>query len=402
VTITTSEFTVSPNVAAMRESATIAVSTRARELRAEGREIIDLGAGELDFPTPELIRKAAAAAIEEGATRYTATPGIIELREAIARRANEIYSGSDRVSAANVVVTTGSKQALFNACFVLFGEGDEVLIPTPAWTSYYEMVSLAKATGVPVQGSEDNGLKISARLLANAATDRTRGVMINSPCNPTGSVYDLEELKEILQLASDRGWWVIADEIYRRIVYEGTAPSSLEAASSLSRLIVVDGVAKAYAMTGWRIGWAVAPVPVAKAMSALQSHTTSNAAAPSQHAALAALTLGAPLQPAVEEMLHKLKERRAMCLEMLASAPGVQFVHPRGAFYLYISAASFAEGADSGSALASHLLDEHGVAVVPGAAFMRPEWIRVSFAAPGDTVREGMRRIIAVLESRRP
>lgn len=383
-------FEPSPNVAALRESATIAASARARALRASGHEILDLGAGELDFETPGAIRRAAAAAIEQGATRYTATEGILPLREAIARRANALFTRATPVTAGDVVVSTGSKQALFNACYVLFGEGDEVLIPAPAWTSYYEMVSLARARPIAVCGDAARSLKVTAALLADASTDRTRGVVLNSPTNPTGGVYDRDELAAILELATQRGWWVISDEIYRRIVYEGEAPSCLEVARSRERLIVVDGVAKAWAMTGWRIGWAIAPAAVAGRMAALQSHTTSNPATPSQHAALAALTLTEEIAPELDAMLAHLRSRRERCLSMLRAAPEIRFIEPAGAFYVFVHAGD-------GDALAERLLTEHGVTVVPGSAFRAPQWIRLSFAAPMDVVTEGVRRLMESL-----
>ena len=208
-------FTPSANVAQLKESATIAVSQRARGLRASGREIIDLGAGEPDFDTPAFIKEAAERAIDAGATKYTAVDGILPLRQAIAEEANRRWKGADPVTPADVVVSTGSKQSLFNACFTLFGPGDEVLIPTPAWTSYLEMVSLARATvGVPVKGDPAQGFKVTAAMLEAAATPRTRGLMLNSPSNPTGSVYSPDELRAILTLSHERGWWVLSDEIY--------------------------------------------------------------------------------------------------------------------------------------------------------------------------------------------
>lgn len=217
-------FHPSANIVALRESATIAVSQRAKALKAQGREIIDLGAGEPDFDTPEPIRRAAQAAIDAGATRYTATEGILPLREAIAFDANRAYAGPDRVTAADVVVSTGSKQSLYNACLVLFGPGDDVLVPTPSWTSYYEMVGLARANAIEVHGDPARGFKVDPALLARAATPRTKGLMLNSPSNPTGSVYSPDELRAILDLAAARGWWVISDEIYRRIAHDGSAP----------------------------------------------------------------------------------------------------------------------------------------------------------------------------------
>jgi aspartate aminotransferase len=388
-------FAPSANIALLKESATIAVSARARALRAAGREVIDLGAGEPDFDTPEFIRRAAQQAIDAGATRYTATEGILPLRQAIATLANEDYRGDTPIAPGNVVVSNGSKQSLFNACFVLFGPGDEVLIPTPSWTSYYEMVVLARAEAVPVHGDPANGLKVTAAMLEAAATPRTRGVMLNSPCNPTGAVYTREELEAILALAEERGWWLLSDEIYRRIAYRGTATSMLELAGTLDRLIVVDGVAKAYAMTGWRIGWAIAPREVAAAMGALQSHTTSNAASVSQHAALAALTDRAAAESAITRMVGEFHRRRDAVVAELATEPRLGFVHPEGAFYLYLNVAAAEPSGDAGSAFARHLLEQHDVALVPGAAFLTPDWVRLSYAAPLENVLTGVRRAIA-------
>jgi aspartate aminotransferase len=395
-TAASTAFMPSANVATLRESATIAVSTRAKALRAAGRDIIDLGAGEPDFDTPEFIRRAAQRAIDAGATRYTATEGILPLRQAIVDRAAELAPADFGIAPGNIVVSTGSKQSLFNACFVLFGPGDQVLIPTPSWTSYYEMVSLARAEAVAVYGDPANGLKVTAETLASAATPRTRGVMLNSPCNPTGAVYSREELEAILALAEERGWWVISDEIYRRISYGTPALSMLEIAQPAmrDRLVVVDGVAKAYAMTGWRIGWAVAPRPVSAAMTALQSHTTSNAAAVSQHAALAALTDLPAAEAAIGQMVGEFRERRDAVVAELAAEPRLRYVQPDGAFYVYMNVADAAPGADAGTVFAQHLLEQHDVAMVPGSAFFTPEWIRMSYAAPLESVRAGARRAV--------
>jgi len=397
-------FAPSANIALLKESATIAVSARAKALRAAGRTVIDLGAGEPDFDTPEFIRRAAQRAIDAGATHYTATEGILPLREAVVALAAAEYHGDEPITPADVVVSNGSKQSLFNACFVLFGPGDEVLIPTPSWTSYYEMVALARAEAVPVHGDPTNGLKVTAAMLADAATPATKGLMLNSPCNPTGSVYDRSELAAILALAEERGWWVISDDIYRQIAYAGVAPSLLELAGSRDRLVVIDGVAKAYAMTGWRIGWAIAPRPVAAAMSALQSHTTSNAAAVSQHAALAALTEREAAGDAIARMVREFHARRDAVVAALADEPRLPFVYPEGAFYLYldVSATRGDERSGAGTRFARHLLDAHGAAVVPGAAFLTPDWVRLSYAAPRDQVLEGVRRAITAFRELAP
>ena len=389
------DFTPSANVAQLKESATIAVSQRAKALRASGREIIDLGAGEPDFDTPAFIRAAAQRAIDAGATKYTAVDGILPLRQAVADEANRRWKGSDKVTAAEVVISTGSKQSLFNACFTLFGPGDEVLIPTPAWTSYYEMVSLARATPVPVTGDPAHGFKVTAAMLETAATPRTKGLMLNSPSNPTGSVYAPEELRAILALAHERGWWVLSDEIYLRIAYGKAASSSLDVAPSRERLIVVNGVAKAYAMTGWRIGWTISPANVAAAMTALQSHTTSNAATVSQHAALAALSMRDEADVAVTAMVAQFEKRRDAALAILRTEPRIHVLAPDGAFYLYLRAPGAGKAADAGSAFAAQLLEKSGVAIVPGSAFLTPDWVRVSYAAEQAQVEEAMRRLVA-------
>jgi len=389
-----SSYTASSNVAQLRESATIAVSQRARALKAQGRQIIDLGAGEPDFDTPEFIRRAAPRALDEGATKYTAVEGILPLRQAIADIANEA-NACDPVTAGEVVVTTGSKQALFNACFALFGADDEVLVPTPAWTSYYEMVDLARANPIPVMGAPSRGFKVTADDLEHHATERTRGVMLNSPCNPTGSVYTMAELSDLVRLAADRRWWVISDEIYRRIAYDGAATGVLAVAKNRDRIVTIDGMAKSFAMTGWRIGWAIATPPVARSLTALQSHTTSNATTVAQFGALEALRQREMAETAIAAMVNEYRRRRDAALDILRRPGGPAVVPPDGAFYLFIDVQDTSPGADdAGSVFSQRLLEEKGVAVVPGAAFRTPGWIRVSYAAAQEAVVEGVRRIV--------
>ena len=389
-------YTPSDNIAELRESATIAVSARAKALKAAGRPVIDLGAGEPDFPTPRYVVEAAQASLEAGATKYTQVEGIPPLREAIAVRANALHAspGAPVIGAENVVVTAGTKQALFNACFALFSTGDEILVPTPGWTSYYEMAALARATPVAVRGAREHQLKVTPDDLRRAATPRTRGLILNSPTNPTGAVYSRNELEALVACADENGWWIISDEIYRAISYDGEATSLLSVARGLDRLVVVDGVAKSFAMTGWRIGWSVAPRELTRAMAALQSHTTSNAATLSQHAALAALSNADAARASVGAMVAEFRRRRDAALRLLGEAK-MSVIDPNGAFYLYIRVG---EGSNAdpapGTTFARRLLEEHDVAVVPGAAFHSPEWIRLSYAAPADLVLEGVRRII--------
>jgi aspartate aminotransferase len=393
----TLEFRSSENIARLKESATLAVAARCRALRAAGHQILDLGAGEPDFDTPAFIRQAAAEAVEQGATRYTATEGILPLREAIAAAASRGLRSGPAVTAAEVVVSTGSKQSLYNACVCCFGPGDEVLVPTPAWTSYYEMLELARATAVPVFGAEENSLKVTVAQLEAAATSRTKGLMLCSPSNPTGAVYGADELTAILDLAAARDWWVIADEIYLRIAYGTPAHSALELASRRDHLIVINGVAKAYAMTGWRIGWSIAPVPLSKAMTAFQSHTTSNAATVSQHAALAAVARHDEAEAAITAMVTEFGRRRDAVLAALTAFPGVRYIKPEGAFYLYINVEGFEGSDDPGAAFATRLLERESVAVVPGSAFLTPGWIRASYATSLDVAVDGVTRIARCL-----
>jgi aspartate aminotransferase len=396
----TSTYSVSSNVSQLKESATIAVSQRARALKAQGRQIIDLGAGEPDFDTPAFIRRAAQRALEDGggATKYTAVEGILPLRQAIADISNE-GNQCEPVGPGDVVVTTGSKQALFNSCFALFGEDDEVLVPTPAWTSYYEMVDLSRARAVAVPGDASRGFKVTADELERHATENTRGVMLNSPCNPTGSVYTVSELDDLVRLAAERNWWVISDEIYRRIAYDGPAAGLLSVARSRERIIVIDGMAKSFAMTGWRIGWAIANSAVIKSLVAFQSHTTSNATTVAQYAALEALRNRSEADAAIAAMVVEYKRRRDAALMVLHKPGGPRVVNPDGAFYLYIDVQDTNPGnEDAGSVFAARLLEEQGVAVVPGAAFRTNGWIRLSYAAALEAVVEGVTRIVKLRE----
>jgi aspartate aminotransferase len=388
-------FTPSANIAELKESATIAVSARAKALRAAGRQVIDLGAGEPDHPTPAYVIDAAHQALDAGATRYTPVEGILSLRQRIAGRAG--VGRSAPIGADQVVVTTGTKQALFNACFSVFGRGDDVIVPTPAWTSYYEILSLARANAVIARGERSRSFRVTPDDLRRVETERTRGLILNSPCNPTGAVYSRAELLALVELAESRGWWVISDEIYRAISYGGAAASVLDVAANLERVIVVDGVAKSFAMTGWRIGWSISVPAIARAMAALQSHTTSNAATISQHAALAALSDADAEGDAQARMIGDFRRRRDMAIGMLDAA-GADVIAPDGAFYLFIRVGTpTGDDPAPGSRFAESLLDGAGVAVVPGAAFQAPEWIRVSYAAPDEQVREGIRRCVEAL-----
>lgn len=385
----------SENVRRLSPSATIAVSSLAKELRAQGRDIINLSAGEPDFATPGFIRAAAVAAIGAGKTRYTPAAGLPELKSAIARdlgRSHGVETGAD-----GVVVSAGAKQALFNALFVLTGPGDRVLIPVPYWTSYPEIVQLARAEPVPVRGSEENGYRVGPEELDAVWDPSVRAVILNSPSNPSGSMYRQEELEAIARWARDRGVWLISDEIYARLCYVADrAPGLLDLSPDLrEQAVVINGASKAFAMTGWRIGYSYTAPDVAARMSALQSHTTSNAATPSQHAALAAFTATADQAKELKAMATEFRARRDLVVERLQQRlPDTGFVAPEGAFYLFFRVDRWfdADRPDS-VALCKALIEEAGVALVPGSAFGDDRYVRLSFAASRQELEAAFERL---------
>lgn len=387
----------SPNLAEVSPSATLAVAALARELRSNGRDIIDLSAGEPDFPTPSPIADAGIAAIRKGLTRYTPVAGVIELRNAIAR---DLASGrSVDVDPAGIVVSTGAKQALFNAAFALFGPGDRVLVPAPYWTSYPEIIRLARAEPVPVQGAEGRGFKVTPDdLEAAAGADDVAGLLLNSPTNPSGSVYSPDELQAVVAWARSRDVAVISDEIYSRICF--TAPRAaglLDLGPLAGSDVVVAGASKSFAMTGWRIGYSYASVPLARRLSTLQSHVTSNASAPAQYAAVAAFEGAAEAD--VADMVKAFRARRDLVTSLFdRSLPGLRYVEPHGAFYLFFRVDGlFQDGLMGSVAFCQWLLETAGVALVPGAAFGDDRYVRLSYAAAEDTLRAGIGRLADAL-----
>jgi aspartate aminotransferase len=383
---------LSPNLAHLETSATIAISQEAKRRKTAGEDVIDLGAGEPDFPTPPIPTDAGIRAIKEGKTRYPANEGILELRAAAAKHL-ALLSGGRPVNADHIVVSNGSKQSLFNVCFSLFGQGDVVAIPAPAWVSYPQIVHLTRARPVLIAGHPEWGLKVSVRELERILP-APRGLILCSPCNPTGSVYTLAELRSIAEWASERKVWVIADEIYRRIHYgTGPAPSFLDLSDDfLDRVVIVTGVSKTYAMTGWRVGLALAPGPVAKAMAALQSHTTSGANHMAQYAAAAALA-DDRVEQDVQRMVGEFRKRRDLVVSRFRrDLLGVEFVEPHGAFYFFFRVDSF--GGISGTDFCTRLITETGVALVPGTAFGDDRWVRLSYAAATSDIEDALERIV--------
>lgn len=392
----------SENVRGIEGSATLAIAALCRELRAQGREVIDLGVGEPDFRTPEFIAEAGIASIEQGFTQYTPVPGIPALRKAIADRIRE--DTGFPATPDGVVVTSGAKQALFNACFLLFGPGDRVLIPAPYWTSYPALVKLARAESVIIRTEPERGFKLSLRDLDAHYTENVRGMIINSPSNPTGAVYTLEELDRVARWAAERNVWLIADEIYGRICFtQERAASLLDLdAKLLDHTVVVDGASKAYAMTGWRLGYSYSQPAVAKELANLQSQITSNAASPSQYAALAAYSEDSRAKETIRAMVRVFQQRRDKVVAQLANdLPMATPSVPDGAFFIFLRVDSYYDGELSGSGpFCTWLLDQTGVALVPGSAFGDDRFVRLSLAAPNAALAEAVRRMGEALAGR--
>ena len=388
---------ISERVSAITESATLAVDAKAKALRAAGRPVIGFGAGEPDFPTPDYIVAAARRACAEPRFhKYSPTPGLPELREAVA--AKTARDSGYQAAASQVVITNGGKQAVYEAFATLLDPGDEVLLPTPYWTTYPEAISLAGGVSVPVLTDERSGYRVSVADLEAARTPRTKALLFVSPSNPTGAVYPPDQVAEIGRWAAGRGLWVITDEIYEHLVY-GTArfvSMPVVVPELADTCVVLNGVAKTYAMTGWRVGWMIGPADVVKAAANLQSHATSNVCNVAQAAALAAVTGDLS---AAEAMRQAFDRRRLAMTTLLNDMPGVMCPLPEGAFYCYPSVKGVlgreiaGRRPASSTELAELLLEEADVAVVPGEAFGTPGYFRLSCALGDADLEEGISRI---------
>jgi aspartate aminotransferase len=379
-------------------SQTIAISTKARALKAAGRDIISLSAGEPDFDTPAHIKQAAIAAIEAGDTKYTDVAGTAALRQAVA--AKFLRDSGINYKPEEIIVSTGGKQVIFNAMLATVQAGDEVIIPTPCWVSYPDIVALAEGTPVFVPCSQNYGFKLRAEDLAAAITPKTKWVFLNSPNNPTGAAYSAEDLRPICEvLLKHPDVWVFTDDIYEKLTYDGFKPATIvEVEPRLKeRTVTMNGCSKAYAMTGWRIGFCGAPVALIKAMDKLQSQSTSNTSSISQAAAVAALN--GP-EDGLAEMVRVYKERRDLVVEMLNAAPGITCAKPEGAFYVFPAVhGCIGKTTPKGVKITNDedfviaLLDEEGVAAVHGGAFVYPGHFRISYATSTELLREACARI---------
>ena len=390
----------SSNVTALKPSATMAIATKAKELAAAGNDIVDLSAGEPDFPTPSFISEAGIQAIREGKTRYTPAAGIPQLRVAVAEDIGRLAARPIDVDSQGIVITSGAKQALFNAIFSIFGPGDKVLIPVPYWVTYPELVQLARAEPVFVEGDPNRSYKVSVDDLERVAAGGVQGLILNSPSNPTGAVYSREELEAIARWAAERKVWVISDEIYRRIYFKGTvAPGILDLpAELLERVILVDGASKAYAMTGWRLGFTYTSRELASKMTALQSQITSNVTTPTQWAALAAYQRVDEANAEIERMRAAFNHRKDMLVQLFRQQlPAVPFVNPDGAFYFWVGTQGLARNGEGSFELCARLLEETGLALIPGGAFGNDSYFRMSYAYSEDTLKEAVRRLASAV-----
>ena len=379
-------------------SQTIAISTKARALKAEGRDVISLAAGEPDFDTPQNVKDAAIKAIQAGDTKYTDVAGTLALRKAVSEKFKR-DQGLD-YAPDEIIVSTGGKQVIYNAMVATLDKGDEVIIPSPCWVSYPDIVSLADGTPVIVPCGQNNGFKLRAEDLEAAITPKTKWFMLNSPCNPTGAAYSAADLRAICDvLLRHPDILILTDDIYDKLVYDGFQPATIVQVEPKlrDRTITMNGCSKAYAMTGWRIGFAGGPKALIKAMDKLQSQSTSNTSSVSQAAAVEALT--GP-QGFIDEMTAVYKQRRDLVVSMLNQAPGIHCSSPEGAFYVFpgihgclgkTSAGGTAITDDEAFVLA--LLDEEGVAAVHGAAFMYPGHFRISYATDTESLRDACTRI---------
>ncbi|MFA9277062.1 MAG: pyridoxal phosphate-dependent aminotransferase [Rhodoluna sp.] len=388
---------ISSRISAIAESATLKVDAKAKALQAAGRPVISYAAGEPDFPTPAHIVEAALVAVKDPKNhRYTPAAGLPELRQAIADKTKRDSGWA--VDPSQVIVTNGGKQAVYQAFATLVDPGDEVLVPTPYWTTYPEAIKLAGGVQVDVFAGADQEYKVTVEQLEAARTDKTKLLLFVSPSNPTGAVYSVEETKAIGEWAEKHGLWIIADEIYQNLTYDGVkAISIVDAVPALQdRTILVNGVAKTYAMTGWRLGWMVGPADAIKAAANLQSHLTSNVSNISQRAALAALT--GPQEP-VEEMRLAFDRRRKLIVSELRKIPGFDVPMPEGAFYAYCDVRGLLNKEWDGVTptntleLADLILDKAEVAAVPGEAFGPSGYLRFSYALGDGPLLEGIQRL---------
>ena len=390
-------MTISEKVKKIAPSLTLEITAKAKKLKAEGVSIIGFGAGEPDFNTPEYINNSAKKAIDDGFTKYTPASGTVELKKAVCEKFRE--DNGLEYTPEQIVISTGAKSSLYHAICAIIDDGDQVILPSPYWLTYPELVGLAGGETVFVKTDNTTDYKMTASQLKSAITDKTKALILNSPNNPTGSVYTKEEITEIAKVCEENGLFVISDEIYEKLVYGGVEHYSIASVSDYMKehTIIINGVSKSYAMTGWRIGYLAAPTEIAKAISSMQSHTTSNACSISQYASTTALTA-----PEGKEFIVKMQqvfdERRKFMIEKLSKIQNIVIAKPAGAFYVFIDVSayygkSYNGEVVNGSMSFANLALKEGVALIPGVAFGDDNCVRLSYAISIEDISEGIDRI---------
>jgi aspartate aminotransferase len=390
---------LSQRVKQLSPSSTLAITAKANELKKQGLDVVGLGAGEPDFNTPQHIIDAAITAMQEGKTKYTATSGIIELKEAICEKLKKDNGLTYKPS--QILVTNGAKHALYNVFQAILEPGDEVIIPIPYWVSYPEQVLLAGGVPVYVEGEEENEFKVTPQQLESVITDNTQAVIINSPSNPTGSIYSREELSAIADVCIKHNIMMVSDEIYEKLIYDGYEHVSVASLSgeAYQHTIVVNGMSKPYSMTGWRIGYVAASEELVKAMTNLAAHSTSNPVTFAQFGALEALR---GTQEPLEMMRGEFEKRRNIAVDLLSQIDGIHCVKPKGAFYIFANASEAVKkgGFQSTDEWAKALLEQEYVALVPGTGFGAPNHIRISYATSLEQLEKGISRIKRFVEQK--
>jgi len=389
-------LTLSERTLAISPSVTLAIDSRAKQLRAEGMDVIGFSAGEPDFCTPEYINDAGKFAIDAGITRYTPVSGTLDLRQKICDKF--FRDNGVEYTPAEIIVSSGAKQSIFTALSALLNPGDEVLLPSPCWLSYPEMVRMAGGTPVLVHGKEDNNFVVTAEMMRPYVTEKTKALIINSPSNPNGCVWRYDELQAIADLAVECGFYIISDEIYEKLIYDDEKHYCMASFGDAvkKQCIVVNGVSKTYAMTGWRIGYAAGPKEVIKAMSSFQSHAASNANSIAQYAAATAISCG---DKYIRSMIEEYNARRRLMYRLVNEIDGLHCKLPKGAFYIMVSLKDILGKSHKGrpitgsTVFAELLLDEKRVAVVPALAFGDDNYVRLSYATNRQNIVEGMARI---------
>ena len=392
---------ISKKVKEIAPSLTLEITAKAKKMKAEGISVVGFGAGEPDFNTPDYIIDSAKKALDIGFTKYTPAAGMVELKKAVCEKFlndnNLVYEPNQ------IVISSGAKSSLYHAICAIVDDGDEVVLPTPFWLTYPELIKLAGGKCVYVDALKENGYKMTAEQFEGVITDKTKCLILNSPNNPTGAVYSEDEIRAIAKVAEKHSIYVISDEIYEKLVYAGEKHYSIAQCSEFMKehTIIINGMSKTYAMTGWRIGYLAAPLSIAKAISSMQSHTTSNACSIAQYASVAALT-DPKGQEFIVEMQQVFDERRKLMVELLSDVSGIECIQPKGAFYVFVDVSSFygkkfGETVINGSLSFADCALSKGVALIPGIAFGNDNCIRLSYAISKEDIVEGLGRFKAFI-----